>query len=371
MGHHHTRHRHSTKHRTSRHRHSTKHRSTKKRRSYAPTVNDRLVSIHTSRSRQSLAKCNNYNAFLLKEPIKIGVAGKCYTYDTPTAQKFLLDNLRANKRIHPNKIITPVQAHANCWFNSMFVTFFVSDRGRKFFHFFRQMMIEGKRADGSRIHPRLWNSFALFNFAIEACLTGNRYAYKMNTNKIIHDIYIAMNAYGDPPHNVVDVDYANNPIGYYKGIMSYLNSTELELVNIHINDENWLQRVSNVVLTQARVPHILVIEITDGFSEEDAGYSGVIRNKQKEFSVGEYKYSLDSCVIRDIEQEHFCSMITCDGKEYSYDGASFHRLRPMKWSENLNLDKKWKFKGTEHGPGDPLYWSFMHGYQMLIYYRVI
>ena len=339
--------------------------------SYAPTINNQLVTLRSSRSRKSMVNCNNYNAFLLKEPIKVSVNGQCYPYKSPESQKFLLDNLRANKRINPKKIITPVQSHANCWFNTMFVTFFMSDKGRKFFHFFRQMMIEGKRANGTPIHARLWDSFALFNFAIEACLTGNKYAYKLNTNKIIHDLYIAVSMHGDPPHHVVDVDLANNPIGYYKGIMSYLNATELEMVSVYARGDDWLKQVAETVNTSPRVPHIITLEIMDGFSEEDAGFSGRIRNKQKEFVVGEYKYVLDSCVVRDIEQEHFCAMLTCDGKEMSYDGASFHRLLPMKWKDMLNVDKRWKFKGTEHGPRDPLYWSFMHGYQILIYYRVI
>jgi hypothetical protein len=338
--------------------------------SYAPTVNRNLVTLRSSRSRKSIVNCNNYKAFLLKEPIKVSVNDNCYPYNTPEAQKFLLDNLRANKRINVKKIITPIQSHANCWFNTMFTTFFISDKGRKFFHFFRQMMITGKRANGVPIHEKLWGSFALFNFAIECSLTGNKYAYKLNTNKIIHDLYIAISAHGDAPHHIVDVDIANNPIGYYKGIMSYLNVSDLEMVNVYARDSNWLKQVEDTVATYPRVPHIIVLEIMDGFSEDDAGYSGKIRNKEKEFMVGEYKYVLDSSVIRDIEQEHFCAMLTCDGKEMAYDGASFHRLLPMKWKENLNVDKKWKFKGTEHGPRDPLYWSFMHGYQILIYYRV-
>ena len=336
--------------------------------SYSPTINDQLVTLRSSRSRKSIVNCNNYNAFLLKEPIKINVNGECYPFNTPNAQQFLLDNLRANKRINPKKIITPIQSHANCWFNTMFVTFFMSDKGRKFFHFFRQMMITGKRANGTPINSKLWNSFALLNFAIEACLTGNKYAYKLNTNKIIHDLYIAVSEYGDTPHHVVDVDYANNPIGYYKGIMSYLNVSDLDMVSVYARGEDWLNQIANTVSTNA--PHIIVLEIMDGFSE-DAGNSGKIRNKKTEFSIGEYKYVLDSCVVRDIEQEHFCAMITCDEKEMAYDGASFHRLLPMKWKANLNVDKKWKFKGTEHGPRDPLYWSFMHGYQILIYYRVM
>jgi len=339
-----------------------------RKRSYAPTINKQLVTLRTSLSRKSLVKCNNYNAFLLKEPLKISVGGTCYTYDTVEARTFLLNNLRANKRIHPQKIITPVQSHSNCWFNTMFVSFFISDKGRKFFHFFRQLMIEGKRVNGEPIPPHIWHAFSLLNFAIEACLTGNEYAYQLNTNKIIHDIYLAITSTSSTYYGIVDIDYANNPIVYYKGIMSYLNVVDIEMINVYARDNNWLKQIEHFMKDATRVPHIIVLEIMDGF--DDAGYSGIINNKQKEFTVGPYKYALDSSVVRDMEQEHFCATITCNGKEMGYDGASFHRLVPMKWKSNLNVDKRWKFKGTEHEPGDPLYWSFMHGYQILMYYRV-
>jgi hypothetical protein len=78
---------------------------------------------------------------------------------------------------------------------------------------------------------------------------------------------------------------------------------------------------------------------------------------------------LDSCAIRDIEQKHFTAVLTCEGKEMAFDGASFHRIVPMKWKHLLNKNDRWKFKGTVHRDGTPYYWSFLHAYQMLFYYR--
>lgn len=334
---------------------------TRRNKSYSPSINKHLVTIRSSRSRKSIVKCNNYKAFLLKEPIQINVNGNCYPYTSYVAQHFLLDNLRANKHINPNKIITPVQSHSNCWFNTMFVCFFMSDKGRKFFHFFRQMMIEGKRANREPIPSKLWNAFALLNFAIEVCLTGNQYAYSLNTNKIIHDIYLAINEDNKNPH-IVDVDFANNPIMYYKGLMNYLNMEDINVIDFYAHNHFWIKQVEDFIRSNKNPPHIIVLSIMDTESK-------LITNKLKEFTVGDYKYILDSSVVRDDEKEHFCATITCDGKEFGYDGASFHRLVKMNWKNNLNKDKKWKFKGTERGPGDPLYWSYMNGYQMLIYYR--
>ena len=115
--------------------------------SYSPSINKELVSLKST-TREPLSDCNTKNAFLLKEPIKIKVANNCYPYYEPKAKQFLLKNLAANKHVNPAKIITPVQSLGNCWFNTMFVSLFISDKGRKFFHFFRQLMIEGLQADG-------------------------------------------------------------------------------------------------------------------------------------------------------------------------------------------------------------------------------
>ncbi len=338
---------------------------TRRNKSYTPSINKRLVTLRSSRSRKSIVKCNNYNAFLLKEPIKIHVRGKCYPYTSSIAKQFLLDNLRANKHINPNKIITPIQSHSNCWFNTMFVSLFMSDKGRKFFHFFRQMMIEGKRSNGEPIPPKLWNAFALLNFAIEVCLTGNPYAYRLNTNKIIRDIYLAINEDNKDPY-IVDVDYANNPIMYYNALMNYLNVDDINIVDVYAYNNNWIKSVEDMIASTEKPPHIIVLSIMDAQSK-------MITNKPKELIIGAsshgYKYVLDSSVVRDDEKEHFCAMITCEGKEFGYDGASFHRLVQMNWKNYLNKDKNWKFKGTERGPGDPLHWSFMNGYQMLLYYR--
>jgi hypothetical protein len=336
--------------------------------SYAPSVNQRLVTLQ-SISRKDLGECNNKNAFLLKETLQIKVNKKCFPFHTKEAQQFLLNNLRANKHLDVAKIITPVQSHSNCWFNTMFVSFFISDKGRKFFHFFRQLMIQGKQSNGKPIPANLWESFALLNFAIESSLTGNEYAYDLNTNSIIRHIYLSIpNSYKKKADYLVDVDYANNPIYYYKTLMNYLNVNELSSIVANVFDNNWKNNLEKQIKTESRPPHIIVLEIFDS-SDKTPGYSGEITNKETTFSINGLTYELDSCIIRDIEQNHFSAVLTCEGKEMAYDGASFHRIAPMKWKHLLNRNDKWKFEGSEKEDGTSLYWSFLHGYQMLFYYR--
>jgi hypothetical protein len=336
--------------------------------SYAPSVNKRLVTLQSIR-RNKLGECNNKNAFLLKEPLQIKTNKKCFPYHAQEAQQFLLNNLRANKHLDVNKIITPVQSQSNCWFNTMFVSFFISDKGRKFYHFFRQLMIQGKQSNGTPIPDSLWGSFSLLNFAIESCLTGNEYAYDLDTNSIIKHIYLSIpNSYKKKADYLVDVNYANNPIYYYKTLMNYLNVNELSSLIVNVFDNNWKHSVEQKMKEEAHIPHVIVLEIFDS-SDKTSGYSGKITNKETTFSINGFTYELDSSIIRDIEQNHFSEVLTCEGNEMAYDGASFHRLSPMKWKHLLNRNDKWKFEGSEKEDGTSLYWSFLHGYQMLFYYR--
>ena len=60
-------------------------------------------------------------------------------------------------------MLAPKQYHSNCWFNTMFVTFFFSDKGRKFFRFMRQLMITGEKNNGEKIPHELAKIFFIFN----------------------------------------------------------------------------------------------------------------------------------------------------------------------------------------------------------------
>ncbi len=102
-------------------------------------------------------------------------------------KKFLLKNLKSSKHIDCNNIIPPKQIESNCWFNTFFVTFFISDKGRKFFKYFRQLMIEGKLSNGIKIDNNLSKAFFMLNIAIESATNHllNNIAYNFNTNILI------------------------------------------------------------------------------------------------------------------------------------------------------------------------------------------
>ena len=329
---------------------------------YSPTVNKELVTLK-SISRESVIDCNHEKAFELIEPLQIGISEKlfgknCVPYYDPTAVKFLLKNLSANKHIKIDKIIPPIQSQSNCWFNTMFVTLFVSDKGRKFFHFFRQLMIEGLQADGSSIPLNLRNGFALLNYAIECCLTGNKYAYILNTNAIIRNIYTNIpQSYKDKLPYIADIDEAGNPVRYYDSLIYYLNNKSIQLAFIQNTNDKWKDHIFNQI--QNQTPHIIILEFYDEESKKTT-------NKQQSFFVKENKYVIDSAIIRDTTRKHFSATLTCNRKEMAYDGMSFHRIVPFNWKKYINSNFVWEFFGTPKN----LQWNFTHGYQMLIYYRV-
>ena len=342
--------------------------------SYSPTVNNELVMLQ-SISREKTLDCNNEKAFELKEPLHIGIAGKlfgktCVPYYEAKAIKFLLKNLAANKHVIPDKIVPPIQSQSNCWFNTMFVTLFVSDKGRKFFHFFRQLMIEGKQSNGEAINSKLRNGFALLNYAVDACLTGNKYAYTLDTNAIIHNIYdVIPESYKSKLPYITDINEAGNPIRYFMSLTYYLHNKSLQISFISNTNDKWKDKVILEIQKQTHLPHIIILEFYDGINKT-AGESGKTTNKPRSFLVKGAKYMLDSCVIRDTTQQHFSATLTCEKKEMAYDGMSFHRLVPLEWKKYINSDFSWGFEGSNDAGGTPLKWNFTHGYQMLIYYRV-
>lgn len=340
--------------------------------SYSPSVNKELVLLE-SVQRKDVHNCNNSKAFLLEEPLQIGIPGfiygkYCHDYDSLEAKKFLLRNLAANKHVNPSKIVPPIQSLANCWFNTMFVTLFVSDKGRKFFHFFRQLMIEGKQSNGQVIADnKLKNGFALLNYAIDACLTGSKYAYTLNTNAVIHQIYDAVPPdYKSGLPYIKDINEAGNPMRYYMSLINYLNNKALQMIYISNANTKWKEQVLEQSRKSLHLPHVIIIE----FFNDNSDTKDKVLNKAISFDLNGHKYVLDSAVVRDTSKQHFCSTLTCEKKEMAYDGMSFHRLVKMDWKKHINSDFKWQFLGSTDNNKRNLTWNFTNAYQLLVYYRV-
>ena len=159
-------------------------------------------------------------------------------FDTKTAQKILLDNL-SSKTLQPaSVIISPKQILSNCWFNTLFMVYFISDKGRKFFKFFRQLMIIGKTVKNTPIPPALWKSLSLLNLAIEGTLNGYNNLKMFDTNMIINRIYKSLPPNVKKKSGVYKVGEPGNPSDYYEAIINYLKSGNniMPIKVLHKND---------------------------------------------------------------------------------------------------------------------------------------
>ena len=316
------------------------------------------------------------------------------------------------KQSFVDNIVAPKQFQANCWFNTFFVVFFISDKGRSFSEYFRRLMIQGKAvhnkekmvSDRARnlydIPPRLHNALFRFNVMIHDSLIGR--LGNLDTNQIIR----AINS-GVPVRNRGDgirkTGLANNPLSFYKSLMRYLDDDYVHMVPIDYYGDGsqryWEQTASVAIQNSvsifkprqiarrdydgetslskiAKAPDIIVFEVFDKPSKNVKQVPNEItvtrasnsRVKESLEAVipkgGKITYKLDAAIVRNTKQHHFCCCLTINGKDYAFDGISHRRLQKYNWRKNLGKDKEWTFEGSTS-----MKWNFREGYYMLFYYR--
>ena len=121
--------------------------------SYTPSINKQLEKLTSTQKNtiifdcpglDQLNKTYNNNSNLLHINIGTSTKKNCIPYTNNKAREALLNNFLLNKKLIPSQLLVPIQKHANCWFNTMFMCFFISDKGRKFMKFFQLLMISGE-----------------------------------------------------------------------------------------------------------------------------------------------------------------------------------------------------------------------------------
>lgn len=347
--------------------------------SYSPEINQQLITKTASNKIDIFGNCKvlerySEGQFPARSVIKprIWNGKKCVDFTLSVAQTVLLQNLASKNIQSVEHIIAPKQILSNCWFNTLYMIFFISDKGRKFFKFFRQLMIQGKTAMGKSIPPKLWKSFALLNLAIEGTLSGYNDISKFNTNTLIGSIYKDVPA-KYRKGNIKKVGEAGNPLEYYQTIVRYLGADKI--MSIYIIDYfpyKQLQRISKsskapYYLDKKILPEVIILRL---FHNENPKLSQVISFQN---STGDKaSYQIDSVAIIDTQRQHFCCLITYNKEEYGFDGASFKRLNPFKWKRLINRNQEWTFEGSNFNdnPATPVIWNFRNGYREVFYYRV-
>jgi hypothetical protein len=374
--------------------------------SFSPLINQNLVPLLSLKQLSSYNRAkpsnqlSNLNRSFFDDcgvrPLKIIIpktSHGCIDYDDPRAIKYLIKQLKKNKYINPDKIILPVQNDNQnqfaCWFNSLFAVLFVSDKGRKFFHFFRQLMIEGIQSNGEPIKPKLLkDAFALFNYGIELCLSGNSNAYQLNNLEIIQNIYdsiydTAREDLNQSSHFYINKRYITPaltfgwPIYYILTILKYLNNNDLKILFIPIEQYHiLLHSLKNVDNTD--YPDIIFLQILQREAHRF--------NKKEIITINsEIYYTLDSVIVS--TSGHIVSCITCEKKQYCYDDSSNfsnpesfdsetpQTLLQMNWKKLINKNQNLEFPNSETNsepnsePNSVINHNFKQSEQILIYYR--
>jgi hypothetical protein len=337
---------------------------------YSPSINKRLESIRETTpidifgcgAESVLKKTRTSNNFNIRIGNDAHGNAICVESTSKEARAVFMKNFKSNASLNPSNIIAPMQSHSNCWFNTMFMCFFVSDKGRKFMRFFRQLMIESKLSDGTPIIPSsLATTFIMFNAAIEACYNikndDNRWL-ALNTNNIIVNIYNSIPSID----GIKNIDDYGNPYNYYQIIMRYLDAKNNSIHTERYGDDKSVRNFYSSSNKSGVTPDVVVIELTDNSNINARSIN--YKDKSLQVNYNGATYVLDSTVSRDVTKQHFCCGITCNGADYLFDGAAFSKLSKRKWKHWINRDYRWKQKGLA------TVWNFMRGYSMFFYYRI-
>ena len=340
----------------------------KKPQSFSPNVNkviDSLKSI-SPHIEIGLRECPEDKIYIRTASGK----EKCVGLKSKIAQTYMIDNLLSKKPIDCDKIIAPKQKLSNCWFNSFFMVYFISDKGRKFFRYLRLAMITGKLPNGTTVAPKLRMPLLILNKYIESALIGRKASHSlatlMDTNVVIRRVARALGKTNLRKYDIAKTKQAGNPLAFYEGLIKYLKSNELVTVNMTVrNMPN--KKVSNAAIVKILESRPLVeYFILERFSEDYNKNSWTIPKKYKVTKNGEtYTYVLDSAVLRDTKKQHFSAYITCNGKSFAFDGESFARMTPFEWKKKMNKNIKWRFAEQYE-----TYFNFQQAYFMLFYYRI-
>ena len=356
----------------------------KKGTSFSPKLNKQLIDIASTET-LLLDDCDTLET--AKDPkVRMTVNGreKCVSYKEKMAQEYMLKLLNDKKPADCSMIVAPRQIMSNCWFNTMFMIYFVSDKGRKFNRFFRQLMIIGKTLNGLEIPARLHKIFFKLNMSIQACLNSDinsedritQIADTVNTNIYIKQIHRMIK-----DKEVRGINMSGNPKKYYDSIISYLGSEKPMIMTATVGSNStngsrsWLEQVKKEQTELGEAPDVIVLQlfmdrdnehITDKARNTARKRDFTLNIKNEKGKKEAITYRLDAAAVRNTKQHHFCSTITCDGKDFAFDGLSFSRLTPYDWKSKLNEDIDWTFDYQgEHN----ISFNFTSAYQLLFYYR--
>lgn len=348
---------------------------------------------------QNLCKSDEEIYVKKKKDDKLLTTSKCFKWDHPLLKQIMMRNFKSSKsKTNCSKLVGPKQYLSNCWFNTFFMSFFISDNSQKFFRHLRQVMIEGKTLPvgdnpNKPLNKELIKPMFYLNSLIDACLSGNLLG-SINTNVIIDLLYKSKLS-----HNFRPPNKAHNPINFYMGVLSAIGQRSIYIKKLYLeykpsksqhgySIDEYSQTYSYFISNPTKVKRPADLYIIEADSLRGRKKYGINKKNQTEFNqfVPQYrkdlsksivldgeKYTLDCVVIRDNSHGHFSAFITCDGKEKWFDGAGLYKPIDFKWKDLINKnvdidDAKFTTPGAKRR-WMPMKWNFMKGYFAAFYYR--
>lgn len=342
-----------------------------------------------------------------------GVQTKSMMWNNKLSRSIALTNFVNENVVDCSKIVGPNQYFSNCWFNTFFMVFFVSDKGRKAFKHLRQAMILGTIPASARntetAIPKPYQKAMFFlNAMISSCFQG-----VLDDTVDSNNIVQALNAATRKEHRKALFPLLNkfsNPITFYATLIGVLNGDlyprawseynkisplRMHEATVRFDDikrlyqsrhsaSAWLDRLFDKTTT----PHCIIIHTMEIDKKEQTSRAGKWWKREgkkdngfgKEFDVKltdgtKQTYSLDSIVVRDTEKRHFIACLQCNKRGYAFDGASSQRsLWPVEWRSMATGGKISSViiprPILSVGEYRPLKIGFAYSYQVALYYRV-
>jgi hypothetical protein len=348
---------------------------------YSPSINKQLMSLKSVTPKGNVYDCPNGGVMATTAK-----GTKCFGWKTKRAKEIMLKNLNTTKPVSAKLIIAPAQHQSNCWMNSFFMSWFISDGGRRFNRWFRQTCITGIiPGNGKSIPTAMKKPAFLLNKMIDASLRSKsegdpaRYAELMDTNDIIRQFHRAL-----PNSRIVKTKKASNPltfystiyrkiidikdghIGWHEGDISYTKGP-IGWLNFYMASDNppTEKQLNKLILNASIIgdfiPKVIFVEVQDTPSGK---FKTPKKLEFKDNNGNKYSYKLDAAVLRNTSKIHFSAYITINGIDYGFDGESYSRLEKFNWKSKLNKNTQWRFAEQYE-----TYFNFTKGYQILIYYR--
>tara|TARA_Y100000992_G_scaffold128613_1_gene84640 strand:- start:17925 stop:19001 length:1077 start_codon:yes stop_codon:yes gene_type:complete len=354
--------------------------------SYSPTINKHLYNeINSLKYKKSIELCNSIFDINIGDNDNI----ICVNYKNKKAVNILLNSLKNNYLNNTRDLILPNQIYSNCWFNTMFTSFFFSDKGRKFFKYFRYLMITGKKIKDNKLididNEEIKKLLFILNIYIEASLNqkkNNTYKIKKRIKKTrkrilynkIHNLLkiknLQTNFFIKEMYNLIknnnknislpNIKDAGNPIEYYKTIINFLDDSNIYIKEYYIegkiNIENNFKKLNEN-------PHIVIINDFE---------SGTIF--KQEYKINDSIYKLDSIILTNKDHfdknksSHFVNVLTINNKEYKFDGSSLKKISRFNWKSKINENIDWNF--IDNKKYESLFYNFTKGYKIMFYYRI-